>query len=302
MNTSPLLQEELLRGEPDVANEKKAGKIKALRIVIDEEGRHIDIALLPGADSIAMQQAVSSALREMLIPGDSWWLVDGESEGLVVPLCSAIPGGSMLALRTSSGNVRSNKELVPARGRTSSLSTHVIRRDDYLQEESPTIRPPENKSVSRSLRRSWVQLREALNFISSNHQQGGDQLERSLVDVNRMAKVTTELANERTLLAWCRTALAVERTVFSFLSYKDTDGVWKHIYFFATALLASYAIFIGYLGAQRYYRIKSALLQPNRHASVHLGRLSVQPAILILATILSFVALSIYGHHIFKAS
>lgn len=222
-------------------------RVRSMRIVVDQNGRHVDVALVDGADSDAMRAAVGAAIQDTIPPGDDWWLVDGEDE-LVVPLCSALPDGVSLALRTSSG-------------RTTAQTCSFARAE-------------ESSSISRSLRQLFA---------------GED---RTLSDFQRWSRLSTELANERTLLAWIRTALAAERTVFSFLGYKATEHLWHRIYIACTALLATVTVIFGFLGVERYYKIKKAITTaqpPGRYS-----RFTLQPALLALAVILAVVAIATY--------
>jgi len=408
---APLLDSDSSQGDVASRQSRPLIRVRGLRVVIDEE-RFVDVALLENADALAMHAAVTAALKDALLEGDSWWLVDGSSfQGggeMIVPLCAALPDGCQLQLRTSSGKVKAPRGGARTRGReiralggssfpglplggggppslvvppVAGLQSSVRRsqesllfppppplpytdnNDDDDAQKEPSFEergeqpggggtfdqqggrsfsmpraPPrrggggalflnenassvhgglapkkENEDLKAppataaapdydavgtgggAFRSSFFHLSNAL---SAKARRDEKNFASTMVDFERMSKLTTDLANERTLLAWCRTALAIERTVFAFLGYKDSKGpnFFKHIYFVATALLATYAVFVGVIGVERFYKIKNAIYKKEPPA--YYFRFSVQPSIVILGVILAVVCVSIYGHFI----
>jgi len=155
--------------------------------------------------------------------------------------------------------------------------------------------------ATASLRRSFVELRDAVGLTGSPVLREAGAVERSMVDVKRMSRVATELANERTLLAWARTALAAERTVFSFLGYKATisqSHVWQHVYYASTAILATIAVVLGLVGVDRYNKIKRALTK--RDPPKYFNRVSLQPSMLVIGVVMSVLTVSVYAHVLAK--
>lgn len=356
----PLLGDEQSRPQARLPTQLR---VKALRVMIDNE-RSVDVALLEQADALAMHAAVTAALRDVLLGTDSWWLVDGSSE-LIVPLCSALPDGCQLSLRTSSGKIKGKKNAGNAREIRAltanvlpslSLGPPLARQGQQNQttqnspqqhrEDRDTLYRSNENHMNTTTGYSREAARDSREHSSSNTNSGNDHnnntnnntssfsnsnnnnvpgafrssffnlsnalskrerdpqpnnISNTLVDFERMTKLTTDLANERTLLAWCRTALAVERTVFAFLGFKDSKGpkYFQHIYFIATAVLASYAVFVGVIGVERFYKIKNII--NKKEPPAYYFRVSVQPAIVILGVVMAVVCVSIYGHFIARA-
>lgn len=249
------LNERLLEPSGEGETTPRRRRVNRLRIFVDDT-KYVDVCLLDGADSQSLSACVEAALQHAIPTGDTWYLVDGEDD-MVVPLCSALPDGTCLALRTSSGRLG-------AKTATFSSATDVV--------DAPSLR--------RSLR----------EFM------GGET--RVLSNVERWSRLSTELANERTLLAWVRTALAAERTVFTFLGFKATGDIWQHLYFSTTALLATVSIIFGVIGVERFYKLKKAILlaePPSMYA-----RLTIQPTLLAFGIILTVAAVATYSHVLAK--
>lgn len=276
--------------------------------------RHVDVCLLEGADSSAMHAAVGAAIKDIVPAGDSWFLVDGDDD-IVVPLCSALPNGISLALRTSSGRLMPTSSTPSAS--VANAKTLSFSRDDPTFERNAadpasvtssgqpgplaasegfdSCRDPSvTNSSRRILMRPIQELRQLITGVR------GDGHERVLGDFERWSRLSTELANERTLLAWIRTSLAAERTVFTFLGFKATNGsgVWQHIYFVATGLLATVSIVFGVVGVERFYKLKQALSRAQPPATY--SRITIQPALLCLGIVLAVAAICTYSHVLAK--
>jgi uncharacterized membrane protein YidH (DUF202 family) len=68
-----------------------------------------------------------------------------------------------------------------------------------------------------------------------------------------------ELSNERTLLAWVRTVLAIMRTAFATLGVKGTDSFWKMVQMLAVELMVLLMVVAAVSALYRYYRLNKVL-------------------------------------------
>ena len=107
-------------------------------------------------------------------------------------------------------------------------------------------------------------------------------LQTSTLSLDRMSRLSTDLANERTLLAWVRTALAAARTAFSYMGLSAAGAGWGAELFTCACVMAALAIAFPAMGLQRYAQIKRILHLPDSAMPAQFDRVSVRPLVWLL--------------------
>lgn len=124
--------------------------------------------------------------------------------------------------------------------------------------------------------------------VESNN--GKEKKRERFVDaLTRLSRLSTDLANERTFLAWIRTALASARTVVSFLGLTGTNEFGRVSVKTCVIGFAVLALLMMLQGTERYKRIKDILLTKDTPAGF--ARLTTIPINLSLLAILLLVVI-----------
>lgn len=132
--------------------------------------------------------------------------------------------------------------------------------------------------------------RNTFSMWWSKKESASQQKEERFVDaLTRLSRLTTDLANERTYLAWIRTALASARTVVSFLALSGTNQLGRVSARTCVISFAVLALFMMFQGTERYRKIKQILLTKDTPAGF--ARLTTLPISLALLAVLGLVVL-----------
>lgn len=102
--------------------------------------------------------------------------------------------------------------------------------------------------------------------------------------MQRMSRLSTDLANERNLLAWGRTAMAAARTALAFLGLVGNNDFGVGLVYTTSIGFGVIAVWMMIQGSLRYKQIKNILLLPE--PPIHFGRLSNNPIVLVLVVLL----------------
>jgi uncharacterized membrane protein YidH (DUF202 family) len=104
-----------------------------------------------------------------------------------------------------------------------------------------------------------------------------NEVTRHMCDsMERFSRLSSDLANERTFLAWVRTALAAIRTVFAFYAMAAVDGLWLWNGALVSSQVAMVAVVIIslLLGNSRYRQVKDVIAR--KVPPLDFGRLSIR--------------------------
>lgn len=195
---------------------------KTLRITDADTLETFDVLLFPETEPAALALAVSA--RTGVESATGFFLTaKSDPKSAVVPLsCSLADGASLVLHRirprqqrqqqppqpaaVSHSDVRESAALATSTSTSSALSEPLLSRAASINgppAAAPGGTPPP--------------LRRGTTNMVSNQLEG----------LERLSRLTTDLANERTLLAWMRTCLAAIRTLFSYLALSATTAAWQ---------------------------------------------------------------------------
>jgi len=154
---------------------------------------------------------------------------------------------------------------------------------------SPTLATSKAEVVPIEPQSSNASINE---FNMSTLSNAADDMNNVVQTIDRMSRISSELANERTLLAWIRTGLAAIRTVFAFLSVAaETEG-WKYVFLFAEMAMMTVVLLGSMSGTIRYFRVRKALRMQcpqefGRHSIMWFNSMVVISSVAIAAGIYS---------------
>lgn len=227
-----------------------------LRLTCAETSEAFEIELYEGLDSAALAHAVSARTGY-----HRFWLTKTTNRsGAVVPLSPSLADGTALVVHCADAPQKS----VPN------------------QRCHGTVHTNTTTSTSNGMHAPLLPL--AASSINSDPRPPLPPLE----GLERLSRLTTELANERTLLAWTRTCLAAIRTLFAYLALHGVTAGWSGLITACEVLMSLVVVATAAFGSWRFFKIKDIILlkvpPPN------FGRFSIRPlAVLVLLTAMATV-------------
>jgi len=158
-------------------------------------------------------------------------------------------------------------------------TTPLLRSDSLLAEETRNAGSTEKTEVPNVTElntrgrgeeprrsRSGSAIRRVLSPFSRQKEEMDEEQKanRETVDaIQKFSRLGTDMGNERTLLAWIRTALAAVRTLFTYYPLIGTTPAWNWTVLSAEWAMAVLCILTTVLGHFRYVRAKEAIMMKD---------------------------------------
>lgn len=262
---------------------------QTLHITVCDSLAAFDVAVFDGLEPSALRAAV--AARACVPEGGFYLTASTDRTATVVPLSAALGGVSLVLHRAPPASHaeaarrspkeddaaesllsdRSDSPGQPSRAKSTPALTRASSSIDPLR--TPLLGNESATPAGGAASDRWRVVRQAGLF-------GGRRVENQLEGLERLSRLTTDLANERTLLAWVRTCLAAIRTLFTYIGLTAAAGAWHAGLTATEGAMAVLVVATAALGAWRYFRIKEVLGQklPPRE----FGRISLRPLIATL--------------------
>lgn len=242
---------------------------------------------------MAQRRAQSLSPTRFRVPMLSTWNPDGEGRVLL----EEVPGSSLLAVDGRDGRAGRDRNVDP----TVNDDTHAIHAAHQRPHQGAAswshseASAQESNSVlgSGSLRESGV----ASVFFGEAGNCSQKLLVQTMNHSTRLAILRTDLANERTFLAWIRTSTSLVALGFALDKFSDSDFLTDTVSALALVLLG---ILSALFGTLRYYRFRVALSNLVKQAELSIGRLGMKWFIsavgLVTVSIMAVICMALVWH------
>ena len=184
----------------------------------------IDVAIFENVEPSALRAAVAS--RVSLADSGFFLTLSTERSGMVIPLSASIPDGTALVLHRT---VLTEVDAVappPAMAMLQPTPPTIAGTMLTPLLVQPPNREPINSSVVAPASEPMMLEASSSSSRSAPSAHRPEVVSNQLDGLERLSRMSTDLANERTLLAWTRTCLAAIRTTFTYLELSGTTVGW----------------------------------------------------------------------------
>eukprot|EP00928_Gymnodinium_smaydae_P036729 TRINITY_DN25628_c0_g1_i1.p1 TRINITY_DN25628_c0_g1~~TRINITY_DN25628_c0_g1_i1.p1 ORF type:complete len:313 (-),score=43.42 TRINITY_DN25628_c0_g1_i1:82-963(-) len=281
----------------------KPPQLRLLRIKAAECGSDFEVALYDGVSADALMQVVAARVGAPV--GSVFLTSTPDYSGPVIPLSAALPEGLELTVHrfrqpdaafSPRQRVRRDPDNGDAKQRLISEVQRAASGHVTLGGEQPLDVPlldPESRPAAGS---ADPQQEGSISMTARSRQHSVESLAAQQADqfvtaMERFQRLSTDLANERTLLAWIRTNMAAIRTVFSFYAMTGVSKFWDFSLITSETMMATLVIVLAVTGHTRYYRIKDAIML--REPPATFGRTSLRYTYVVLVVASVTTALGI---------
>lgn len=225
------------------------------------------LALYEGVDSASLHRTVAARVGA---PEDAIFCTSTpEATGPVVPLSAALLHAGL--------------------PEDFFLTVHVYEKptnsfpgNSFQSDEPPKAAgaPPEGRRLEVVPNANSASYTSLLRMSRVRWENFAQQTDEIVTAMERFNRLSTDLANERTLLAWIRTAMAGIRTIFVFYAIEGVSRFWEAGVSISEVLMALLVLILLFTGRARYYAIKELILKKDPPASF--GRVSLRYTYLVL--------------------
>eukprot|EP00439_Symbiodinium_sp_Y106_P060636 s2102_g9.t1 len=232
-----------------------------LRLRSSDGQQVFQLALYEGVDSASLHRTVAARVGA---PEDAIFCTSTpEATGPVVPLSAALLHAGL--------------------PEDFFLTVHVYEKpnnsfpgNSFQSDEPPKAAgaPPEGRSLEVVQSANSASYTSLLRMSRVRWENFAQQTDEIVTAMERFNRLSTDLANERTLLAWIRTAMAGIRTIFVFYAIEGVSRFWEAGVSISEVLMALLVLILLFTGRARYYAIKDLILKRDPPASF--GRVSLR--------------------------
>eukprot|EP00434_Breviolum_minutum_P001262 symbB.v1.2.001107.t1/scaffold59.1/size365495/11 len=206
---------------------------RALTMRLAGDERSFQVLVYDGCCADALQKAVAARVAA---PADAIYCTfTPEANGPVLPLSPAlvsqVSDSQVLTIHISRPSLLPPVVEPP---QATSTSSHLRQSEDALSStspmdavSSPTMQPLRKINSAGVLQNAGNSYASYLRMSRVRWETFTQQTDQLVTAMERFNRLATDLANERTLLAWLRTAMAGIRTIFVFYAMDGVNKFWE---------------------------------------------------------------------------
>jgi len=285
-----------------------------------------EVALFSGSSDQALHRSCATRARvaPFLQDGrDTFYFTSGAATDAIVPLCEGLPDGVRLTMHVTAHSAAGNSSRpsgapAPPPPAASAPAAPPAAPPTQAEQEDAAAKKlqaiqrghmsrkqgvPLYDEATRYLRRTcgvcmpWVSNGEQYEKVKEHKADNEeDEVVRGMAKMSRLA---TDMANERTLLAWIRTILAVMRTVFACIGMVGVGAVWGAVHNVSIFLTIVMMLVASYVGISRYLKVGKIVKQ--KEIPTFFGRVPIWPVNAATGLAVITVAAAAFANGLTKA-